>query len=123
MRLGTFICDVTTPNVEFVGLVFGAAKVTWLKTFNASMRNSIRNPSRTCTCFSSAASEELYAALRILAKVGESVTRLLASCCAEFRLNTAVLNHCDALLWLLDNAISFALTVRSTLPKLIGVPL
>ena len=28
MRLGTFICAVTTPNEEFVGLVFGGANVT-----------------------------------------------------------------------------------------------
>jgi hypothetical protein len=38
MRLGTFICEVTTPNEELVGAVLGAAKVTWLNTFKASIR-------------------------------------------------------------------------------------
>ena len=59
MRLGTFICVVTAPNAELVGFVFGAPKVTWLKTFRASIRTSIRIPSRTCTCLSKVASEEL----------------------------------------------------------------
>lgn len=57
------------------------------------------------------------------AKVGESVIRLLASCCEETRLKALMLNHWAAVLAALESGMSLALPVSSTSPKAIGGPL
>src|SRR4051812_34272101 len=91
--LGTLFCAVTWPNAAFVGLVFGAAKFTWLKTFNSSNLSSRCKFSFRGVSLISEASHELYASARIPPNRGDIVTRLFASCCDVFRLKQLVLNH------------------------------
>src|SRR5271156_6679312 len=93
MCRGTLFCAVTCPNAVLVGVVLGAAKFTWLNTFNASTRTSRPTLSFIRVFLISAASQELYASPSIPPNRGDRVIRLSASCCDELVLKQLVLNH------------------------------